>query len=387
MIYTLPYSWSNIFGGPIDEFPLTWMYVFGLAYFFVGIYKKKFTIKKDFFNIILIVLLIESFVPLVAANDFVGGLPDFLMIIFFAVLVFISYNSGEKISDSDIKTLINDFIFINLISAIVIMFQYFTYQYTGKIFFKMNIEGTYAVSKMQVGGQLLFEDASSATIMLACAVLLALFNGKKSKINYIYALVILVGLALTARRTGAIALLVVLPIYFICAYKGLKRIIAILLMAIFSFMLITMLTMSRPVDDITQLFDDNNRFVDYEKAIIIFEQNPLGVGYGDKYIASLTGHTIPHNTILRWLDIGGLILPLLLVAIIIKSTFASWYMRENRGIFWSMICTIIGMNFIPDILNARFIVILCVLALIHQKGILKIGDDKNEESIDCSSNI
>lgn len=374
MIFSLPYSWTNIFGQPITEMPITWFYIFGFLYFIsIVVNKKDFIIKKEPLNVIFLILILISFIPLLFSHDLKEGLSDFLMSIFFTLLSFVSYNKISQIETYDLKNLIKDYIFINFISAIVIIFQYLMYQFTGQIFFKMNIEGTFAVSKLQVGGLLLFEDASSATIMLACGVLLALIESNKNKTNLLYALIILTGLAFTARRTGAIALLLILPIYFFINYKGIKKFLYIFLMILLGLLLIRLLTLSRPVDNTAQLFDDNNRIADYFKALDIAINNPLGVGFGDTYIASLTGHTIPHNTILRWLDIGGILYAIPMLYILLKSLFISF--RKNKTLFWPILCSILAMNFIPDLLNARFIVILVCLSFLYKDGGL------NEEQI------
>ncbi len=364
MIFTLPFSWTSIIGSGIDSFPITWFYLLGLLFFITCIIDRdNFRLKKDFLTFLFLFLIIYSFIPLISSNNFKAGISDFLMILFFCLIGLSSHNIRKEVSSIIIESIIKDFIFINFISAIIISFQYFNYQFFNKVYFKMNIEGTYVASKMQVGGQLLYEDASSATLMLTSSVILALFYGKKKLVYYFVAGIILAGLAFTARRTGAIALLFTLPFYFIFNYKGLKRILSILLMIIFAFLVVKLLTLSRPVDNVAQLFDDNNRIVDYVKAIHISLKNPLGVGYGDDYIASLTGHTIPHNTFLRWLVIGGIIFATILTLLILIPTFISFSFND-KSLFWAMFSSIIGMNFIPDVLNARYIIVIIAIILL-----------------------
>lgn len=389
LIFTWPFSWTNIFGTEISEFQITWFYIVGLLYLLNSMLTKELDIhnlklkkKNKVLDISFAILFIYIIIPLIMANDFSNAIPDFIMIIFFLVLVFCAYMSKNKLPKEEFEKLIKSFIFINLISSLVIIFQYLMYTTTGNVFFKMNIAGSFAVEKMQVGSELLFEDASSATIMLGCGVLFSLLMAKENKIKYIFSIIIAIGLAMTSRRTGVTALCIILPLYFLFNdNKFIKKVLSIGILCCFMMVILYFINLSRPMENSSQLFEDNGRMPDYLAAIDVIMENPFGIGYGDKYLASLMVMAIPHNTILRWLCFGGIILAIPMTLVILCSIWNA-KKQKNTIIFWSLLYTFLASNFIPDILNARFITVLCILAFLYDK------EDKNvQKNIDNCSDL
>ena len=119
----------------------------------------------------------------------------------------------------------------------------------------------------------------------------------------------------------------------------------------------------RPMDDYSQLLNPNGRFENYINAINIFLDNPFGVGYDNVHIEALMEDgIIPHNTILRWLDMGGFVFTLLIVAVLVYVISVARKKKLTED-FWVIGYCFLAMNFIPDLLNARFFVIPCMLAI------------------------
>lgn len=135
------------------------------------------------------------------------------------------------------------------------------------------------------------------------------------------------------------------------------------------------LVIARPVENYVQLISENGRFEDYILSIKLLLAHPLGIGYDNVYLLQFMENAIPHNTVLRWLNMGGIIFTLLLLTVIFY-VLINAYRKGHKDDFWGIFYCIVAMNFIPDILNARFFVIPCMLALLSAPAIKKTITEK-----------
>ena len=379
LVFAWPISWMNIFGRPTEYLQLPWFYLFGaLIVFYTILNIKEFYSKQQngLLMVVFIVFFIYSLVPLLQSVSFSEGLKEYIMIMFFMVLFLCMYFKRDIIDNLDREKIIKDIIFINLLCSIFIILQYVMFTYFNIPLFKIGNALSYGGIQTSCG--LLLEDTSCSTIMIGCGGFYAYLKGKEKKINYLYAFIIMTGLAFTSRRTSVICLIIILVIYTIFSDIDIfKKILYTILAPIFGFVMIHFLQMSRPVENISQLVENNGRIPDYISGIQVFLKHPLGIGYDNIYLASLmTRGIIPHNTILRWLDMGGIVLALCL-AIMIVYTLYKAYTKGLKDDFWVLLYVFGASNLIPDILNARFFIILCSVVL------LCIGnnDQSNRETI------
>jgi len=217
-----------------------------------------------------------------------------------------------------------------------------------------------------ITSKLLMEDLSSATIMLGSGVFFMLerVNNKDRRLlNLAFILITVIAMALTTRRTSIVALIICFVLYSMLHYRKIFSKIAMFLL--FAFLVVLMLQYlmyTRPAESYSVYLEDNGRIAIYLNSLTIFFKNPLGIGYDNVHLAAVCGGTIPHNTILRWLNMGGIVFTVLLLYIIgyiIKSAWKKGFSDEG----WVLMYCFVAMNFIPDILNARFFVIPCMLAL------------------------
>lgn len=373
LIVSWPISWINILGTNTSQLQLPWYYIIGLLLVLSIIIQKKISHKVKGKKIIImnyIFLMFYSIVPLIICNNFENGLGDYIMLMFFLIIMFVSHFFSNSITKEETEELRKMFIFINFICAIGIIFQYVMFKSYGQIFFKLGRSGSF--SGYQISCSLLFEDTSCSTIMLGCGFIYALMSTKKKKINYLFAIVILIGLALTSRRTSVISLVVILIPVLLNTGKGIVKKLGLIIIAPL-IILITLhfLNLSRPTDNFSQYTQNNGRFIDYISGIDVAVHNPIGIGYGDKYLASkMNSGIIPHNTILRWVDQGGIFLAIPLIVIFIDILLIAKNKKMTLE-FWDLIYIFLASNFIPDILNSRFLIIIFTIVLLYEEGEIK----------------
>lgn len=378
LIASWPYSWTNIFGSGTDTLQLPWFYIFGLILAIRLLAENKNGYKLKGTKLVILnylFLLMYSVAPLIISINKVDAAGDYIMLIFYLILMFSCKLSIPVLDNYEVDEIEKLFIFENMICAIGIIFQYYMFKNFHKFFFKIGVRGSF--KGMQISCRLLFEDSSCSTIMLGCGVLCSLFKGAKNKIWYIIAIVILIGLALTSRRTGVISLLViVVPFLFKVQKNKGKKILLLIAIPILLIITFYFLMMSRPVENINQYTDNNGRIDDYISSIKLSLKNPIGIGYGDEYLSkNMTNGIIPHNTILRWINQGGLLLAFPLIILF----YDIYKISRNKKLqveYWILLYVFLASNFIPDILNSRFLIIIILIILLYDdKKIINNGKD------------
>ena len=378
-IVSWPISWINVLGTSTSNLQLPWYYIIGVLLVISIMVQKKINTKLKGKKIIIlnyIFLLLYSFVPLIICYRFSDGIGDYIMLMFFLIVMFVAYSSTESITDDEIIELRKMFVFVNFICSIGIIFQFIMFKHFGRIFFKLGRSGSFSGGN-QVSCSLLFEDTSCSTIMIGCGFVYALLSAKNRKINYFLALIILIGLALTSRRTSVISLIIIIIPLLLNIEKGIVKKLGIFIIA--PLIIITtlyFLNLSRPVKNVKQYTNDTGRFADYISGVDVAIHNPLGIGYGDTYLASrMNSGIIPHNTILRWIDQGGVFLAIPLVIIFLDILILSKKKKMDME-YWNLLYVFLASNFIPDILNSRFLLIIVLMVILYKKDYIKQA--KNE---------
>ncbi len=127
LIVSWPISWINILGTNTSQLQLPWYYIIGLLLVLSIIIQKKISHKVKGKKIIImnyIFLMFYSIVPLIICNNFENGLGDYIMLMFFLIIMFVSHFFSNSITKEETEELRKMFIFINFICAIGIIFQY-----------------------------------------------------------------------------------------------------------------------------------------------------------------------------------------------------------------------------------------------------------------------
>lgn len=374
MCYTWQISWINIFGAPTSELQLPWFYVIGVMILAYGVINIKDCFSKVYGAIpimFFIVLLIVFNYPLLISQSISNGLKEYMPIGFFVVVLFICYLYQGTMSEENYEHFKKSFIWAVFISSAAIIFQYIMYKYARVALFKIEIMPSY--TGYQTNCYLLMEDHSSATIMLGCAIFYILEKIDKKRWAYMVPtlLIVIVSMALTARRTSTVSLIMVLAVYVILHYRGFgKKIIFVTIAFAAGSLMLYYLLIVRPVESLSQIIDDNGRITTYINALNVFKEHPFGIGYDVEYLVSIIKGVEPHNTVLRWLCLGGFIFTGAITYIIGYSVYTS-HRKKALTEFWAILYTAFASNFIPDILNARFFVILCSVVFLLNRETVK----------------
>ena len=365
MCHTWAISWVNVFGYSSERLQVTWFYLMGAIvalYTLVNIQKLQ---DKSVNAIVLgffVTLIIIGIYPLFISPSIKEGVKEFIIIYYFLILGFVSFLFLSSFDDKKREAVITAYIFAAVISSVFIIFQFSIYFIFGESLFKYSV-GNY-LGKTMISAKLLMEDTSCATIMLGSAVFFMLerINEKKSPVlNVTFILTTVVALAFTTRRTSIVSLIIVLVLYSFVRYNDVVKKVS---MIGFSVGIVTVmmfyLFVSRPVDDYSLYLYSNGRIGNYISAMKVFVKNPLGVGYDNIHLKNLVGEYIPHNTVLRWMNMGGILFALLMVAVLIYLLNIS-HKKGLKADTWSVLYCLLALNFVPDLLNARFFVLPCML--------------------------
>lgn len=394
MCHAWQISWVNIFGEPTANMQLPWFYILGALVLAYAVINLRSCFKKNYGAIALLVftvIIVLFNYPLVISVSMSEGLKEYIMIGFFIIILFVSFLFKDTVSRENYRHFQNSMMWAVFISSAAIVFQYVMYTYANVALFKIAVINSF--SGYQTNCYLLMEDHSCSTIMLGCVIFYML--DRMDKKNWVYLLpaviTVIVSMALTSRRTSTLSLLIILAFYVLIHYKGIgKKLLFSALGCIAGAVMLYYLLIARPVDSFSQLFSDNGRIENYKAAFEIIKTYPMGVGYDSTYLDSLMpGSITPHNTVLRWCTMGGFPFAALLVTLI-------WFvLRDSRkkklsSELWSVIYAVFASSFVPDILNARFFVILCSVAFLVEKApvedpVLSAEKEKVEQSLDAES--
>lgn len=392
MCHVWPISWVTVFGDPsyINAFQVTWFYLIGAVVMLYGIVNIN-KLKTSKVNALIIGAYVSlgllSLYPLIISPSVKEGLKEFIIIGFFMLLTFIAFLNPSSFDSQKRRIVENAYIFVIVVSSVLLILQTFFYFTTGYALFKFS-GGQYYDSEM-ISAKLLMEDTSCSTIMLGSGVFYMLdrINKKDKPLLYIvYIAVTMIGLAVTSRRTSIIALIFCIILYIPIVYKGIaKKLTMFTVMTGCILLMLVYLFVVRPIDDVSQLLDFNGRIENYLESLYLFVKHPLGVGYDNvNLLQQMEGNSnfIIHNTVLRWLNMGG-ILFVALVLMILGYMLVNSYKKRNIKDFWVLVYCFIAMNFIPDLLSARFFVIPCMLVFLSQADNPKsLGSRENNNMLD-----
>lgn len=365
--HTWQASWVNIFGEIDSPLQITWFYLVGAIVLMYILYDIKNVLRRKVPPVPLAIfaaLLIFSLYPQMISASQSEGVKEFLIIVFFIVMGFAAFIYKDSIPAEKRRYVVNAYIFCVVVSCLLLLFQYALYHFTGQTVFRFSI-GIYKGKALTSSG-LLMDDTSCSCIMLGGAVfyLLERLNKRNWFPVLSLAAVILAGIGTTSRRTPIVSLAIILAAYVLLHYKGVGKKLTMALLAIGMVgVMFLYLYYSRSVTTLDSLLYDNGRFTLYIKSIELFLKYPFGIGYDNAHLAYEMGGIVPHNTMLRWLNMGGILFCILMLSILIYFLYAS-FKRSTKTEFWFILYCIFASNLIPDILNARLFILPVMMAFL-----------------------
>lgn len=369
MCYTWQASWMNIFGEPTADMQISWFYITGAIMLLWALVDLKSCFARTYSGgafAAFVMLIIWMQYPLVISASVLNGVKNYLVISFFVIVFFICFLYHDTASQEDYVHIKKALVWAAFLTALGIIVQYIMYKYAGIKLFKIEIIPSY--SQYQTGCMLLMEDHSSSTILLGVSTFYIMTMAeKKNRWYMVPALVTIVAsMAMTARRTSTLTLIIMFALFVMFHYKGLgKKIFFGVLIGLLALIMMYFLLSSRPVDTFSQIFSDNGRFENYKDALTIIKNRPLGLGFDENELAANMENSsvTPHNTFLRWACLGGIPFAILMVWVIAYSLLCA-HRKSIKAEFWGILLALFAANFVPDLLAARFFVILCSVTML-----------------------
>lgn len=385
MIVSLPFSWNPIWGGSVGSSIITWYYLWtGIAIILVFVKKTyKAGQYQSIISLLCLFLIIYSFIPLFNSESLLEGFKDFIMIVFFLLIMLGTNSKKAQCNETDKELLMNLYIFTVFLISAGMLIQFVGYRFFDMVLFGFKKMYSWG-GEIQTGCHLLMEDASSGTIMLGAGAMLALINRKKNKAYVLELLIIVIGIACSGRRTGALTLVLMMGVYFVLGVKSFKgRIASVFGFAVLARLLLYFMSASRSAFTIDQMLNDNGRFqLGYEGLQLFFKSPLLGYGFDNYYLGNvlMPSRMIVHNTVIRWLDMGGIFLGLAMILI-----FSLWILllkqKKQTDFMWCLLYCCAAAMLIPDILNARFIYSIALISIMSVNGLTGNNSRIKEEKI------
>jgi|GEM_PF-6320599 len=365
-IFSLPLSFTNVFGSGSGYSNITWFNIFFIILVLLGVMDllKTKKIELSLLSKAAIAMMVVSLIPLFVSVDFIDGLKQYIYYFMACSVIIMGERIKNQITVKQKSELLLDYLFTTRVAAIGVMLQMFYIGITGHEIGHYRVYGT-----RQLYG-FLFSDFSFLSLFIASGAVGIYFYKRKQTESKKYWMaefvLLLIASVVTSARTGMMAFIAVFIIFngleiISLAIKGSRKAI-ILLISNLGIIIVGLIGLSlvRP----ESLISDSGRSDLNQLALNTFLENPLlGMGFGGSSYANLVG-MIPHNIIYQSLAQGGLLFTIPLFLFVGTILYTAY--KENAYVFSSILVVLIGSLFIPDIFNSRFFpVLLLLLAMKH----------------------
>jgi len=391
LCFTWPFSWDTVLGASIGGMnQVTWFYItigLLLVYKLVSVKRRgKMQFSRNEFLLFLFCLAGILF-SAARAPESGMALKEVFPLLCFLLSSLLLQGDEESLEYEQTEKIYQAMTVSCVITSVTIVIQYMAYHFLHIPLFEMEFSGSYG-GKAQLCCTALLEDGSSATVFFACGAILAFSRIKERKAYIAVLICVLAGMGLSGRRTGLVAFLITLAIYMFTRGNGVgRKILYLFLFLIILYASYSFINLSRPLEQISQMIDNNGRFDMYMDSIRLFARNPLwGYGMDERWMSSLMSDgVIVHNTILRWANFGGALLAVPMIMYVLILIYRAY--RKGNITFWLILCGAVGAQFIPDIINARFVTILACLIAVEQPAYMKTLEKAERQGRHSDENI
>lgn len=376
IVYSIPFSFTNVMGGSYSSLPLSWFNIFVIIfiiYTFLHLTAKK-KVVLSLTNLYIILFLFLSITIVINSINYFDGLSQILdiYITFIFILLVSQFSWGN--SEKDLVPLFKAYISSALVSGIGVIIQFVFLKYFNS-YYGFIIE--YGGNRTALG--YLFSDFSFLSLFLASAALLLILIKKHININYflfaILVIIILFSSIITSARTGFVSFIVVFSIISIIKLfsfitKGkIRQFISLLVFQVTTLFGLYIFTILREGN----VLNDSGRSDINANALAMFSESLfLGYGFGGATYRDLVG-PLPHNLLIQSLVQGGLIFTIPLFIILLLVLFKTYFTRSY--FLPVLICVLIGSLFIPNIFASRFLGVLFALSFLKVNLTLKKKGD------------
>jgi|GEM_PF-7134621 len=362
LCFTLPFAWRSIYGTSFSSLSISWFYLVGLILFIYLIFSKKITLvrlsqRKALLIQCIVFLMGWGMIPLIKSYNFSAGLTEYIMYAFFYVILFASILNEGSLTQENKHIVLKSFTYVTLYCAIAISIQYILSRF-GINILKYEMFGSHNV---RYAYAYMFEDMSSASIILVSGAMLCLVYGKRIfKFPYLIMTMIIIGTALSSTRTGIVAFGFVAALYILFSRNSKHKFIKVLFLFIFAYLVFSLYSLIRPMESVSTIVTyDNGRFDLIINSIMLFLKYPIfGTGFDSSIFIELTGApTVGHTYILTVLTMTGIVYTIVFILFLVISLGTARIKRNNEEI-WVIFLAFVGSCFIPNLMGARFLVIL-----------------------------
>lgn len=370
LIISIPTSFINIFGGEYGGLPLSLYNLILLlltAYAIRLIIRKNISLKWNTLNKMTLLVMVTFIVPILTSVDKIDAIKNYLTSFFpLVIILLLSTLDNLKINYKRIEKL---YLYATVSTAIAVLFQIFLSKIVG-----IDIGTIGYFDDSRIGFRIIFADYSFLSLYLMTGASLYIINflNEKKYIDLSLGLVTIVASILTTSRTGIVAFVGGILMYVLwkiftsnkdIRHKYIKIIPYLICCTLIGIVIIMKL---RPEQSI---FSGSGRLKEYLLGIEIFIENPiLGIGLGRnsfliyaEQIFGITKYAVPHNFFIMMLVQSGLLGTIVISIFILKILSIS---IKKDALFTSIMTTLIGAQFIPDILSSRFIFVQIILILV-----------------------
>ena len=288
--------------------------------------------------------------------------------VFFALMIFywLAYwpmHMKEKfIAALNIRKLIVTFVLLGFLSAIGLFAQIISYKFWGIEFGKMDFEGT------REAFGFMWNDYSFLSLFFASLIPLVWYLNVSFLFRLLISLIFIVASVLTSARTGFIAFLLAMTVFFVMDVAAsflrgkLRKTLLFFILFIFFVFPVVIFWLITTFPRLASL-SGSGRLEGYISAFQFLDNNLL---FGSKFDTSayVDGvDVIPHNMFIYMLSMGGLFFVLL---------FCAWGIAMARQILklktekitLSLLISLFGFQFIPSFFSAYYFAFFIAICLI-----------------------
>ncbi|MBN8193801.1 hypothetical protein JI667_16745 [Bacillus sp. NTK074B] len=362
LCFTLPFAWRSIFGTSFSSFSISWFYLVGFSFLIFLMLSRKVTkvrlSKDNALSIQLIILLMGlGIIPLIKSFNFANGLTEYIMYAFFYTILFATILHEGSLTQNNKFLVLKSFTYMALYSAIAISIQFVLSRFginilKNEMFGSNNVRYAYAY---------MFEDMSSASIFLVAGAMVCLVYGKRIfRFPYLIMITILIGTALSSTRTGIVAFGFVAVLYIMISRSSKHKILKIIFLSGAAYLVFNLYSIIRPMDSLSTIVTyDNGRFDLITNSIMLFMRYPIfGTGFDSTAFIELTSSpVVGHTYILTVLTMTGIVYTFVFTLFLTLGLSIAKKKQNNEEI-WILILAFVGSCFIPNLMGARFLVIL-----------------------------